>query len=82
MGSVGCLGVSGVSTIVCFEEAGELKCEREEERARRELEEKLKQHVEAKLVELLQRLTQEYEIEVTIDPASFRGVGRWRRKQQ
>jgi ribosome-associated translation inhibitor RaiA len=71
-----------VSSVICFEEAGEVRCEREEERVRRELEEKLKQHVEAKLAELLQRLTQEYEIEVTVDIQTGRGVGRWRRKQQ
>jgi hypothetical protein len=66
---------------VCFEVEGELRCESEEERARRELEEKLKQHIETKLVELLQRLIQEYEIEVTIDIKEGKGVGRWRRKQ-
>jgi predicted transcriptional regulator len=66
-----------VSTIVCFED----RCESEEERRARELEEKLKQHMEAKLVELLQRLTQEYEIEVTIDVKEGKGVGRWRVKR-
>jgi hypothetical protein len=71
-----------VSTIMCFEEAGEVRCEREEERRARELEERLKQHVELKLVELLSKLTQKYEIEVTLDPSTLRGVGRWRRKQQ
>jgi cell shape-determining protein MreC len=70
-----------VSTIVCWEEAGVVKCEREEERARRELEEKLKQHVETKLAELLQRLVQEYEMEVTIDVKEGKGVGRWRKKR-
>lgn len=67
-----------MSTIICFED----RCEREEERARRELEEKLKQHIETKLAELLSKLTQEYEIEVTVDIQSGKGVGRWRRKQQ
>jgi ribosome-associated translation inhibitor RaiA len=66
-----------VSTIVCFED----RCEREEDVKMRELEEKLKQHVETKLVELIQRLTQEYEIEVTIDPSTMKGVGRWRKKR-
>jgi cell shape-determining protein MreC len=70
-----------LSSIVCFEEAGVVKCEREEERARRELEEKLKQHVETKLAELLQRLVQEYEMEVTIDVKEGKGVGRWRKKR-
>jgi hypothetical protein len=81
MGSVGCLGVSGVSTIVCFEVEGELRCEREEERARRELEERLKQHMEAKLTELLQTLVEQYEMEVTVDIQSGKGVGRWRKKR-
>jgi hypothetical protein len=70
-----------VSMIVCFEEGGEVRCEREEERARRELEERLKRHVETKLVELLKSLVEQYEIEVTVDIQSGKGVGRWRRKQ-
>jgi hypothetical protein len=67
---------------VCWEEAGETRCEREEERRARELEEKLKQHAEAKLVEMLKALVEQYEIEVTLDPSTLKGVGRWRRKQQ
>jgi ribosome-associated translation inhibitor RaiA len=70
-----------VSTIVCFEEAGEVRCEREEERRARELEEKLKQHVETKLTELLQTLVEQYEMEVTVDIQSGKGVGRWRKKR-
>jgi hypothetical protein len=66
-----------LSTIVCFEVEGELRCESEEERARRELEERLKQHVEA----LLKTLVEQYEIEVTLDPSTLRGVGRWRKKR-
>jgi ribosome-associated translation inhibitor RaiA len=67
-----------LSTIVCFED----KCEREEDRRARELEEKLKQHVETKLAELLSKLVHEYEIEVTIDVKEGKGVGKWRKKQQ
>jgi ABC-type enterochelin transport system ATPase subunit len=67
-----------LSSIVCFEEAGKIRCESEEERRARELEEKLKQH----LAELLSKLTQEYEIEVTIDIKEGKGVGKWRKKQQ
>jgi hypothetical protein len=70
-----------MSTIICFEEAGVVKCEREEERARRELEERLKKHVEAKLVELLKTLVEQYEIEVTIDIQNGKGVGRYRVKR-
>jgi ribosome-associated translation inhibitor RaiA len=70
-----------LSSIVCWEEAGKIRCEGEEERRARELEEKLKQYVETKLAELLSKLTQEYEIEVTIDVKEGKGVGRWRRKQ-
>jgi hypothetical protein len=66
---------------VCWEEAGELRCESEEERARRELEERLKQ-LEDKLSELLTKLTQEYEVEITLDSASGKGVGKWRKKQR
>jgi hypothetical protein len=69
-----------VSTVICFEEAGETRCEREEERVRRELEEKLKQHVEAKLAEMLKTLVERYEIEVTVDLQSGKGVGRFRKK--
>jgi len=70
-----------MSTIICWEEAGEIKCEREEDRRARELEERLKQHVETKLLELLSKLTQEYEIEVSLDPSTLKGVGRWRKKR-
>jgi hypothetical protein len=70
-----------VSTIICFEVNGEIKCESEEERRARELEEKLKQHVEAKLAELLKTLVEQYEIEVSLDPSTLKGVGRWRKKQ-
>jgi hypothetical protein len=65
-----------LSSIVCFED----RCESEEERRARELEVKLKQHVEAKLEELLKTLVERYEIEVTVDLRSGRGVARWRRK--
>jgi len=70
-----------LSMITCWEEAGEIKCEREEDRRARELEERLKQHIESKLLELLSKLTQEYEIEVSLDPSTLKGVGRWKRKQ-
>jgi CTP-dependent riboflavin kinase len=70
-----------VSFIICWEEAGETKCEREEERRVREIEERLKQYLEAKLAELLSKLTQEHEIEITVNVAEGKGVGRWRRKQ-
>ena len=71
-----------MSSIICFEVNGEIRCEREEDWRARELEEKLKQHVEAKLAELLGKLTQEYEIEVTVDITTGKGVGRWKKKQQ
>ena len=70
-----------MSMITCWEEAGEIKCEREEDRRARELEERLKQHIESKLLELLSKLTQEYEIDVSLDPSTLKGVGRWKRKQ-
>lgn len=69
-----------MSTVICFEEAGEVRCEREEDMARRELEKRLKQHVEAKLAELLKTLVEQYEIEVTLDPQTLKGVGRLRKK--
>ena len=69
-----------MSTIICWEEAG-VKCEREEDRRARELEEKLKQHFESKLLELLKALVEQYEIEITANIESGKGVGRWRRKQ-
>jgi hypothetical protein len=62
---------------VCFEERGEIKCEREEERMARELEEKLRKYIEDKLKEL----TEQYEIEVTLDPQTLKGAGRWKRKK-
>jgi hypothetical protein len=65
---------------VCFEEKGEIRCEREEERRARELEEKLKQRVEAKLEEMLKTLVERYEIEVTVDLQSGKGVGRFKKK--
>jgi 5-carboxymethyl-2-hydroxymuconate isomerase len=67
-----------VSTVICFEEAGELRCEREEERARRELEEKLTKHIEDKLKQLIEQ----YEIEITVNVQEGKGVGKWRKKQQ
>jgi hypothetical protein len=70
-----------VSSIICFEEAGELRCEREEELRFRELEEKLKQHVETKLLELLKTLIEQYEMEITVNIESGKGVGKWKRKQ-
>jgi hypothetical protein len=66
---------------VCWEDNGEIKCEREEDRRARELEERLKQHMEAKLFELLKALVEQYEIDVSLDPTSGKGVGRWKRKQ-
>ena len=70
-----------MSTIICFEVEGQVVCEREEDRRARELEEKLKQHIEAKLEELLKALVEQYELEITIDIKSGRGVARWRRKR-
>jgi sensor domain CHASE-containing protein len=67
-----------LSSIICVEEQGELRCEREEERARRELEERIKQHLEAKLKELIEQ----YEIEITVNVQEDKGVGKWRKKQQ
>ena len=66
-----------MSTIVCFELKGELRCEREEERARRELEERLRKHIENKLKELLEQ----YEIEITVNVQEGKGVGKWRKKR-
>jgi sensor domain CHASE-containing protein len=67
-----------VSSIICFEEAGELRCEREEERRARELEEKLRKHIEDKLKELIEQ----YEIEITVNVQEGKGVGKWRKKQR
>ena len=66
-----------MSSIICFEVEGQIVCEREEDRRARELEERLKQHIEAKLKELVEQ----YEIEVTLDPQTLKGVGRWRKKR-
>ena len=71
-----------MSTVICFEEAGEIKCEREEERWARELEERLRKHIEDKLSELLTKFTEEYEIEVSLDPNTLKGAGKWRKKQR
>jgi cobalamin biosynthesis protein CbiD len=62
---------------VCFEEAGELKCEREEKVGLREIEERLRKYIEDKLKELVEQ----YEIEVTIDVKEGKGVGKWRKKR-
>jgi hypothetical protein len=66
-----------VSTVICFED----RCEREEERRARELEERLKQHLEDKLAEMLKALVEQYEIEVTIDIQTGKGVGKWKKKR-
>jgi len=66
-----------MSTIICFEVEGQIVCEREEDRARRELEERLRKYIEDKLKELVEQ----YEIEVTLDPQTLKGVGRWRKKR-
>ena len=66
-----------MSTVICFEEAGEIKCEREEERWARELEERLRKHIEDKLKELIEQ----YEIEITINVEEGKGVGKWRKKR-
>jgi len=70
-----------LSTITCWEETGEIKCEREEDRRARELEERLKQYINAKLEELLKALVEQYEVEITINVADGKGVGRWKKKQ-
>ena len=70
-----------MSTIICFEVEGELKCEREEDLKMKGLEERLKQHFETKLLELLKALVEQYEIEITVNIESGKGVGKWRRKQ-
>jgi len=70
-----------MSTIICWEEAGEVKCEREEDRRARELEERLKQHIEAKLEGLLKALVEQYEMEIRVNVAEGKGVGKWKRKQ-
>jgi sensor domain CHASE-containing protein len=62
---------------VCFEVEGEIKCESEEELRFRELEERLRKHIENKLKELVEQ----YEIEVTIDVKEGKGVGKWRKKR-
>lgn len=67
-----------MSSFICFETEEGLRCEREEERARRELEEKLKQHLEAKLKELIEQ----YEMEITVNVQEGKGVGKWRKKQR
>jgi len=70
-----------VSSIICFEVEGQIVCEREEDRRARELEEKLKQHLGSKLLELLKTLIEQYELEITVNIESGKGVGRWKRKQ-
>jgi 5-carboxymethyl-2-hydroxymuconate isomerase len=67
-----------LSTVICFEEAGELRCEREEDRARRELEERIMKHIEAKLKELIEQ----HELEITVNVQEGKGVGKWRKKQR
>lgn len=54
-----------------------MRCEGEEERRARELEERLKQYIENKLKELLEQ----YEIEITVNVAEGKGVGKWRKKR-
>jgi hypothetical protein len=67
-----------LSTIICFEEQGKVRCESEEERRARELEEKLKHYIEDKLKELVEQ----YEVEITVNVAEGKGVGKWRKKRQ
>ena len=72
-----------MSTSICWEEAGEIKCEMEEDRRARELEEKLKQHIEERIKHIeakLEELLEQYELEIAIDVKTWKGVGRWRRK--
>jgi hypothetical protein len=59
--------------IICLKEDDHETCLDEEER--------LKKYMEAKLEELLKALVEQYEIEVTLDPQTLKGVGRWKRKK-
>jgi hypothetical protein len=70
-----------LSSIICWEEEGLTKCGSEEDLKIKELEERLKQHLEAKLSEMLKTLVEQYEIEITVNVAEGKGVGRWRKKR-
>jgi hypothetical protein len=60
--------------LVCFKEADREVCFEEEELR----EKRIKEYIDSKLKELLTQ----YEIEISIDPSTLKGVGKWQRKQQ
>jgi hypothetical protein len=68
-----------MSHIVCWRESEEkMVCiDREEARDKA-----IKEYIDSKLQELLNTLIQQHEIEITLDPNTLKGAGRWRRKQQ
>jgi hypothetical protein len=65
-------------SIVCWRESEERIVCVDKEEAR---DKALKEYIDSKLQEMLQMLAQQYEIEVTLDPSTLKGVGRWRKKQ-
>lgn len=65
-------------SIVCWRESEERIVCVDKEEAR---DKALKEYIDSKLQEMLQILTQQYELEVTLDPTTLKGVGRWRKKQ-
>jgi len=65
-------------SIVCWRESEERIVCVDKEEAR---DKALKEYIDSKLQEMLQILTQQYEVEVSLDPTTLKGVGRWKRKQ-
>jgi len=61
-----------MTNMVCWEEDGKMVCWDEETYR----EKRIKEYIDSKLKELLEN----YEVEITIDPTTLKGVGKWRKK--
>jgi hypothetical protein len=69
-----------MSSVVCFEREGEVVCRSDREIEREQLEARIREHLEAKLMEAISRLTQEYEIEITVDLKTGKAKGVFKRR--
>jgi hypothetical protein len=62
-----------MSYVVCREEKGELYCI--------DAEDVLKEYIASKLKELLRELVEQYEIEITLEIKTGKGVAKFRKKE-